>query len=141
MARATISDQLREIILSRGPGHAVARSAGVDPGIISRFLRHERGLTLETLNRLAEALGLRLVEIPRAADQPRKPAGAPVRTAQRPGPMAAPRFEPEPAGPVESAPTAAVDPDPVPAIPGEALDGPPGVPGGRDGSDAGPVVQ
>ena len=94
---AAVSDQLREIILSRGPGHAIARAAGVDPGIVSRFLRHERGLTLETLDRLAESLGLRLVEIPRAAGRPRKPAAAPARTGPRLEPT--PEPETEPTGP------------------------------------------
>lgn len=62
IAKHALSDQLREVIASRGTAYAVAKSADVDPGIIQRFLTGERGLTVATLDRLAEALGLRLVE-------------------------------------------------------------------------------
>lgn len=45
------------------------RRAGVDRASLSRFLRGERGLTLDTVDLLAPVLGLRL-----RARKPRKPA-------------------------------------------------------------------
>jgi transcriptional regulator with XRE-family HTH domain len=58
-----ISGQLREIITRRGlTAYSIAVDAGLEPSIVSRFLAHERGLTLASLDAIAEALGLRLIE-------------------------------------------------------------------------------
>jgi plasmid maintenance system antidote protein VapI len=58
-----IADQLRRIILDRGvTAYALGRDAGVDAGIVARFVNRERDVRLETASRLASALGLRLVE-------------------------------------------------------------------------------
>jgi transcriptional regulator with XRE-family HTH domain len=58
-----ISDQLREVIAARGlSGYAVATAAGLNPAIISRWIGGERGLSSESLDAVAEALGVRLVE-------------------------------------------------------------------------------
>lgn len=63
----TLSYQLRETIESRGlSAYAVGRLAGVDPGQVSRFVRGIRDLKLETADRIAAALGLRLVEVGRS---------------------------------------------------------------------------
>jgi Helix-turn-helix len=43
--------------------YALGRDAGVAPAVISRFLAGDRGLTMATADRVAEALGLRLVEV------------------------------------------------------------------------------
>jgi len=43
--------------------YAAARLAGVDPGVVSRFMTGERDIRLATADRLASALGLRLVEL------------------------------------------------------------------------------
>lgn len=61
--RNTISYQLRRAIEARSDltTYALGKAAGVSPAVISRFLSQERGLTLETADRLALALGLRLV--------------------------------------------------------------------------------
>jgi transcriptional regulator with XRE-family HTH domain len=62
-AKHTLSYQLREVIDARGlSAYAVGRDAGVDAAVVSRFLREERGITLETADKIALALGLRLVE-------------------------------------------------------------------------------
>ena len=45
--------------------YAVGRMAGVDPGVVKRFLTGERDIRMETADRLAAALGLRLVEVAR----------------------------------------------------------------------------
>jgi transcriptional regulator with XRE-family HTH domain len=72
-AGAGIAGQLREIIVGRGlTAYSVAHSAGIAPSVVSRFLSRERGLTLETFDALAGALGLRLVETAKG----RRPARA-----------------------------------------------------------------
>jgi transcriptional regulator with XRE-family HTH domain len=75
-----ISGQLREIITRRGlTAYSIAVDAGLEPSIVSRFLAHERGLTLASLDAIAEALGLRLIERgkrPKASDD--RPGPAPM---------------------------------------------------------------
>src|SRR3954451_3527209 len=62
----TLSYQLREVIEARGlTAYAAARLADLDPGVVSRFLTGERDIRLGTADRLASALGLRLVEVGR----------------------------------------------------------------------------
>lgn len=59
----TLSDQLRDAISESGLSvREIGKRADVDDGIIHRFLNRERGLTTATLDRLAEALGLKLAE-------------------------------------------------------------------------------
>ena len=58
---ATISKTLRTTAKGRGVSlRVLARESGVSPSVLSRFLRHERSLTLQTADKLAGALGLRL---------------------------------------------------------------------------------
>jgi transcriptional regulator with XRE-family HTH domain len=73
----SLSNQLRDVIDSRGlTAYALGKDAGVDPGVIQRFLNRERGLTMATADRLAEALGLRLVEVAaRGRGRPRRNSG------------------------------------------------------------------
>jgi hypothetical protein len=78
--RHTVSGQLRHVIESRGmtptePG----RLAGGDPTVIARFVAGEREIRNGTLDRLAGALGLRLVEVARPKSRPRSVA----RTAEK----------------------------------------------------------
>lgn len=64
LARHTLSGQLRDVIESRGlSAYALGKLAEVDPGVVSRFLTGERDIRMETADRLAVALGLRLVEL------------------------------------------------------------------------------
>ena len=67
MARArrkpakTISEQLREAIAKSGLSpYELAEASGVDRSVLSRFLNGRRSITLETLDRLADVLKLRL---------------------------------------------------------------------------------
>ncbi len=70
-SRQIISRQLRSIILDSGQtAYALARDSGIDAGQIQRFLNEERDIKLETLDRLAEVLGLRLVETGRSKAKP-----------------------------------------------------------------------
>ena len=60
---ASLSDQLRERITTAGLSACeLARDAGVDRSVLSRFLAGKRTITLETADRLAKVLKLRLVE-------------------------------------------------------------------------------
>ena len=73
----TLSYQLREFIESRGiTAYALGKDAGVDATVIGRFLAGERDLRLGTADRIAQALGLRLVEVaarPARRGRPPKP--------------------------------------------------------------------
>ncbi|AGA25132.1 helix-turn-helix domain-containing protein [Singulisphaera acidiphila] len=58
-----ISDRLREVIAARElRASQLARAAGVDPGMVRRFLLGDRGLSLATADKLAAALGLKVIE-------------------------------------------------------------------------------
>lgn len=73
--RLPIPDQVREIIRARGlTAYGLARDIGTAPSVLSRFLSGQRGLSLETFDRLAQALDLRLVAAPRPPrPRPRTP--------------------------------------------------------------------
>ncbi len=72
----TLSYQLREIIASRGlTAYALGQEAGVDATVVGRFLSGERDLRLGTADRLAAALGLRLVEVARPGKGRGRPRG------------------------------------------------------------------
>ena len=58
----SLSDQLRELIAAAGPSvYELARDAGVDRSVLSRFLAGKRTITLETADRLAAVLKIRLI--------------------------------------------------------------------------------
>ena len=82
--RAAISGQLHAI-LTRGEHnlYEVAKAAKVPLSSLTRFVDGERGLTLATADKLADALGLKLVETGRDR----------VRTSKSPRPRSA-RGEP-----------------------------------------------
>jgi hypothetical protein len=68
----TLRSQIREAIASRGwTAYAAGRRAGVDPGVVKRYLKGERDVRTETADRLAAALSLRLVGAGRAKARPR----------------------------------------------------------------------
>jgi hypothetical protein len=70
-----ISDQLAALIRSSGQLPTdLARDAGVAPSVLTRFLRGERGLSSESIDRIADALGgLRLVRVRGRATPGRQP--------------------------------------------------------------------
>jgi hypothetical protein len=71
-ARATFSDELRDAIeRSDLTPYALGKAAAVDPGIISRFLAGRRGVTSDTIDRIASTLGLHLGTATRAKGRPR----------------------------------------------------------------------
>jgi plasmid maintenance system antidote protein VapI len=59
----TVSDQLRDAIRDCGLSvRELGKRADVDDGQIHRFLAGQRGLNLDTVDRLAATLDLRLME-------------------------------------------------------------------------------
>jgi transcriptional regulator with XRE-family HTH domain len=58
----SLSDQLRELARDARPSlYELAREAGVDRSVLSRFVAGKRTITLETADRLAAILKLRLI--------------------------------------------------------------------------------
>jgi transcriptional regulator with XRE-family HTH domain len=79
LGRQTVSNQPRDIIESRGlTPDAVGKLGGVDKAMVARFVSGERDLRLETVDSIAAALGLRLVEVGRAKGRASRPGRGPV---------------------------------------------------------------
>ena len=60
-AKPSLSDEIRRALwakLEQVQGKDIAQAIGIHPAQISRFSRGGRGLSVESLNRLAEYLGL-----------------------------------------------------------------------------------
>jgi transcriptional regulator with XRE-family HTH domain len=74
----SISDQLRRIFLDRRlTPTEIADKSGIDRSIISRFLRDDddperRGLTLASVDKLAYAYNLRLIEDDTPRSKPKR---------------------------------------------------------------------
>jgi transcriptional regulator with XRE-family HTH domain len=59
-------DDLRNAISKSGrTGYDLSRASGVTAGQLSRFMRGERGLSVETVESLADALGLEITLAPK----------------------------------------------------------------------------
>lgn len=59
------SEQLRRIIAESGLSrYEIFKRSGVEQSALSRFVHGERGLTTESIDKLAETLGLELVARP-----------------------------------------------------------------------------
>jgi len=62
----SISEQLRQAIMTAPESrYRIARGSGVSEGQLSRFVRGESGLTLDTVDVLAEYLELEVVRRPK----------------------------------------------------------------------------
>jgi transcriptional regulator with XRE-family HTH domain len=71
----TLSDQIRQFIEQSGTTrYEIARAAGVSEAVLSRFMSKRSGLTLDTLDKLADVLGLRVIQTVQAVNRP-KPKG------------------------------------------------------------------
>src|SRR3954453_23925447 len=82
-AQGSLSNRLREIIRARGmTAYGLAKDADIDPGVVQRFVTGRRDVRLETADKIASALGLRLVEAGRGGARPPRQAGSesPVAT-------------------------------------------------------------
>lgn len=70
--RASLSDELRQAVERSGLSrYAIWQAVGIDQGSMSKFMAGERGLTLESIDKLAELLGLHIV----AESERRHPKG------------------------------------------------------------------
>ncbi len=56
-----LSDQLRQAIEQSGQSrYAISKETGIDESVLSKFVRGLRGMSLDSVDALAEHLGLRL---------------------------------------------------------------------------------
>lgn len=61
--RPKLSDAVRRAVRDcDGPRAAICRAAGINEGLLSHFLAGQKGLSLASLDRLADVLGLRIVQ-------------------------------------------------------------------------------
>lgn len=80
-----VSDQLRAALVKRKQAgtsvYRLGKLAGLDAGLVSRFIDRKRGLTTHSLDRLAGAMGLHLtpIEAPKVVQPiPADPASEPL---------------------------------------------------------------
>ncbi len=65
---ARLTDHLREAIDASGMSrYAVAKGIGLDQSTLSRFMSGKAGLALDTVDKLGEFLGLKLVAVKKPA--------------------------------------------------------------------------
>jgi DNA-binding phage protein len=58
---STFSEQLQEAIRCSGTSrYAIARDTGLSQALLCRFLQGTRGLSIESINRLMDTLGLEI---------------------------------------------------------------------------------
>jgi predicted XRE-type DNA-binding protein len=70
--RLSLSDELRQAIERSGVSrYSIWQQTGIDQGSLSKFMDGERGLGLESIDKLAELLGLHIVAKPES----RRPKG------------------------------------------------------------------
>lgn len=63
MSRNLISDQLRDILRAEKRSlYALAEEAGINRGNLTRFLTGAQALSGPSIDRLAEALGVKLIQ-------------------------------------------------------------------------------
>ena len=61
-SRSTITESVRRLLRESGQSqYEICLKAGVDKGALCRFMAEQRGLSLATLDKLAEAMGWQLV--------------------------------------------------------------------------------
>jgi len=79
--RQTMSDAVRRAIENAGvTRYRICRAAGIDKASISRFMAGKTGLTLASLDRLADVLGLDVVARgPARVSPPAKPGRKPKK--------------------------------------------------------------
>ena len=61
LQRASLSDELRQAIERSGLSrYSIWQQTGIDQGSLSKFMDGERGLGLESIDKLADLLGLHI---------------------------------------------------------------------------------
>ncbi|MBX3405063.1 MAG: helix-turn-helix transcriptional regulator [Phycisphaeraceae bacterium] len=64
---AKLTDTIRRAVEASGQTrYRIAKESGVSAGQLSRLVNSERGMTVDTLERLADHLGLRIEVVPKA---------------------------------------------------------------------------
>ena len=62
MSKKTFSDELRRAVEQSGmTRYEIYKRTGIDQSVLSKFVRGQRGLSMDTVDVLCECLGLRLV--------------------------------------------------------------------------------
>ena len=70
--RLSLSDELRQAVERSGVSrYSIWQQAGIDQGSLSKFMDGERGLGMESIDKLADLLGLHIVAKP----ERRRPKG------------------------------------------------------------------
>ncbi len=70
--RVSLSDELRQAIERSGVSrYSIWQQTGIDQGSLSKFMDGERGLGMESIDKLADLLGLHIVAKP----EHRRPKG------------------------------------------------------------------
>lgn len=60
--RKTLSEELREAVERSGvTRYAIWQETGIDQGTLSKFMAGNRGLSIESIDKLADLLGLHIV--------------------------------------------------------------------------------
>ena len=71
-----ISDQLRKAILASDKScYRIHKETGIAPSVLSRFLNHQHGLSMASVDKLCECIGAQLVldaEPPKAKEAKRR---------------------------------------------------------------------
>jgi hypothetical protein len=71
--RLSLSDQLRQAIERSGVSrYSIWQQTGIDQGSLSKFMDGERGLSIESIDKLADLLGLHICT---ADAEQRRPKG------------------------------------------------------------------
>ena len=82
--RTKLSDQIRQAIDASGVSrYAICKQIGLDQALLSRFMQGRSGLSVQTLDALADVLGLDLVARgPVRVSPPAKPGPKPKKGAK-----------------------------------------------------------
>ncbi len=60
------SDQIRQLVKTSGSSrYAICKATGIDQGAMSRFVAGHRGLSLDSLDKLANYLGMEIIIRPK----------------------------------------------------------------------------
>jgi len=82
--KTTLSDKMRRAILESGLSrYRIAKESGVDHAALSRFMAGKVGLSLASLDRMADVLGLDLVARGPSREYPPAKRGRPPKRKQR----------------------------------------------------------
>lgn len=78
--RVKLSDQIRRAVDESGLSrYAICKGAGIDQATFSRFMRGQVGLSLPTLDELADVLGLNIVASGQRREIPKARRGRPPK--------------------------------------------------------------